>query len=178
MFLSSCWALESISSDRTPPPRPLCNSPPPLQKRPVPRITAPLLSMFLLLSASLPGCLLLLFTVIDGCCWAMIVPHAPMIRDPAGLPCKMSAPQWQGQTDKGKYSPGISALLRNRVGGMCFRLPALLLLPIALHMLPTGSTHPWEAEIRKLAEPAAGEPAACMSHQAQLSTAARAKDNF
>lgn len=120
----------------------------------------------------------LLFTVIDGCRWGMIIPHAPTIRDQAGLPCKMSAPQWQGQSIKGKYSPGISALLRSRVGGMRFRLPALLLLSTTLHMLPTGNTHPWEPEIRKLAGPAAGEPAACMSHQAQVSTAARAEENF
>lgn len=175
MFLSSCWALESISSDRTPPLPSTLQLSSSSAEAPCPKNYSTSLE-HVPTAVCLPSWLL--FTVIDGCCWAMIVPHAPMIRDRAGLPCKMSAPQWQGQTDKGKYSPGISALLRNRVGGMCFRLPALLLLPIALHMLPTGSTHPWEAEIRKLAEPAAGEPAACMSHQAQLSTAARAKDNF
>lgn len=80
--------------------------------------------------------------------------------------------------NQGEVQPRISAVLRSRVGGMWFRLPALLLLSTALLLLPTGSTHPWEPEIRKTAVPAAGEPAACMSPQAQVSTAARAKDNF
>lgn len=114
----------------------------------------------------------LLFTVIEGCRWGMIIPHAFMIRDQAGFPCKMSAPRWQRQSIKGKHSAGKRALLRNRAGGMWCRLPALLLLLTALHMPPAASTHPREPEIRRLAEPAAGEPATRASHQAQASTAA------
>lgn len=45
-------------------------------------------------------------------------------------------------------------------------------------MPPAASTHPREPEIKRLAEPAAGQPATHASHQAQASIAAGAEDDL